>query len=110
MKARQAKAATYIDKKMIDSELKVGDKALIYLPRLETAKLKSKWIGPFEIVRNEHPCYETNVENNMKWLPRDRLRKVTQNFSNSDLNPPSEPNISNKKQREYRDHSVGIRR
>ena len=51
---------------MIDTELIVGDKALIYLPRLETAKLKPKWIGPFEIVRNEHPCYKINVENTIQ--------------------------------------------
>eukprot|EP00112_Aurelia_sp_Birch-Aquarium-sp1_P026112 Seg905.5 transcript_id=Seg905.5/GoldUCD/mRNA.D3Y31 product="hypothetical protein" protein_id=Seg905.5/GoldUCD/D3Y31 len=73
---REREAATYFDRKLIDSELQIGDRVRVYLPRLESAKLQPKWIGPFEVKICAHPCYKVATEEHNKWLPRDRLRKV----------------------------------
>ena len=47
-------------------------------------KLTPKWTGPFEIIKCSHPMYQvkltTEVKISEKWLPQDRLRKVSKNF------------------------------
>ena len=84
MDLRQAITVTYYDRKRQDSTLEIGDFVLPYNPRLKREKLTPKWTGPFEVIRCSHPMYQikltTEGKISEKWLPRDRLRKVSKNF------------------------------
>ena len=84
MKWRQDKFATYYDKKRHDTVLSEGDLVLIYQPRLKRSKLAAKWTGPGKVTKTLHPVYEIEVQTakgtEKIWLPRDRLRKVPDNF------------------------------
>ena len=80
MGLRQAKAATYIDKKMINTVLQRDDSVLIFDPRSKQDKLGLRWKGPYQVVNCAHPCYEVSTPTGNKWLPRDRLRQVAKGF------------------------------
>ena len=81
MGLRQAKAATYVDKKMINTALQREDSVLIFDPRSKQDKLGLRWKGPYQVVNCAHPCYEVSIPTGNKWLPRDRLRQVPKDFS-----------------------------
>ena len=80
MSLRQAKAATYVDKKMINTVLQRDDSVLIFDPRSKQDKLGLPWKGPYQVVNCAHPCYEVSTPTGNKWLPRDRLRQVPKDF------------------------------
>ena len=76
MQARQAAAATYYDKKVVDDELQVGELVYVLAPRNKSKKLALKWFGPSNIVTCCHPAYELLVGNNTKWVTRDNLKRA----------------------------------
>ena len=76
MQARQVAAATYYDKQVVDDELQVGELVFVLAPRNKSKKLILKWFGPSEIVKYCHPAYEILVDNNTKWVIRDKLKRA----------------------------------
>lgn len=82
MGLRQAKAATYVDKKMINTALQRDDSVLIFDPRSKQDKLGLRWKGPYKVVNCAHSCYEVSTPTGNKWLPRGRLRQVSKHFGN----------------------------
>ena len=81
MKLRQAKAASYLDSKRLNTELTQNEQVLIFDHKASKDKLGLRWKGPFTIVKCSHPCYQIHTPRGLQWLPRDRIRKVPPDFA-----------------------------
>ena len=76
MNARQAIAATYYDKKVLDDELNVDEHVFMFAPRNKSKKLALKWFGPYQLIRSRHPAYEIQAGKDTKWVTRDKLKRA----------------------------------
>ena len=74
MNTRQAIAATYYDKKVLDDELKVDELVFVFAPRNKSKKLSLKWFGPHRVIQCKHPAYEIE-----KAWTRDKLKRAPPN-------------------------------
>ena len=106
MNARQEKAATYYDKKVLDDPLLVDDKVYVYLPRNKRLKLVPNWYGPFLITKANHPVYHVDIQTHQgtitKTLTRDRLKKVKNpNAQTITLTPPADNTHKNENNNDY---------
>ena len=81
MSLRQAKAASYVDRKKLNTVLQPNDHVLVFDHKSSKDKLGLRWKGPYSIVRCSHPCYQIQALKGLQWLPRDRLRKVPPDFA-----------------------------
>ena len=106
MNARQEKAATYYDKKVLDDPLLVDDKVYVYLPRNKRLKLVPNWYGPFLITKANHPVYHVDIQTHQgtitKTLTRDRLKRVKNpNAQTITLTPPADNTHKNENNNDY---------
>ena len=46
------------DRKRTDDPLQVGNKVLVYNPRMKNSKLNPQWEGPYDIINKSKNVYE----------------------------------------------------
>ena len=81
--ARQIKVLIYHDPEVCNDVVKENTEVCGYLPRNKRDKLSLKWTGPVRIIKEKHPSYLIEYQNQgkmvTKWTTREKLRRTEQN-------------------------------